>query len=132
MCTKHVFQSCEGLVLTLLQAVAFRHCVQRELTIRISVTFNQVVLTLYRHLASKSVYAANPCAALKISVLSGGGARHEPAHGRHVDNFRIFASLSSKQILSGTRFAAFAGENSTGRDVIAIINKYTCDRLNSV
>ena len=107
----------------------------------------RAVLTFYSHPASKSVYVANPSSDLKVAILSGGGAGHEPAHASYTGDGMltasvsgdIFASPNSKQILAAIQFAAFAGtaDNSDNphaakRDVLIIINNYTGDRLNFV
>lgn len=87
-------------------------------------------------------------------MISGGGAGHEPAHASYTGygmlaasvSGEIFASPSAKQILSTICLAAYAGEDVHPRrntitdrsvihvphrkDVLAIINNYTGDRLN--
>lgn len=109
------------------------------------------LLTQYyvRHPPSKSVYVASPSPDLKVAVLSGGGAGHEPAHASYTGDGMltasvsgdIFASPSSKQILAAIQFAAYTGDNpeptaeekvKPKRDVLVIINNYTGDRLNFV
>ncbi|KAF5388814.1 hypothetical protein D9757_005581 [Collybiopsis confluens] len=101
MSTKHLYDSSEGLVLKSLQG---------------AVSLNP---SLKLHQASKSVYTFPPSSQTKVSVISGGGAGHEPAHASYTGygmlaasvSGEIFASPSAKQILSTIRLAAFTGGN---------------------
>ncbi|EIW77520.1 DAK1 DegV-like protein [Coniophora puteana RWD-64-598 SS2] len=121
MSSKHVFNSPEGLVLK-----ALRGTVALNPNIRL-------------HAPTKTVYVAHPKNS-QVAVISGGGAGHEPAHAGYTGHGMltssvsgdIFASASAKQILASIEFAAFAGlpPGSRGRDVVAVINNYTGDRLN--
>ncbi|KIK53456.1 hypothetical protein GYMLUDRAFT_232803 [Collybiopsis luxurians FD-317 M1] len=107
MSTKHVYTSSEGLVLKSLQG---------------AVALNP---SLRLHRASKSVYTFPPSSQTKVSVISGGGAGHEPAHASYTGygmlaasvSGEIFASPSAKQILSTIRLAAFAGDESHLRNL---------------
>ncbi|KAJ3867129.1 DAK1/DegV-like protein [Lentinula novae-zelandiae] len=136
MSRKHVYGSSDGLVMKSLQG---------------AVALNP---SLRLHQASKTVYVSPPSLQAKVSVISGGGAGHEPAHASYTGygmlaasvSGEIFASPSAKQILSTIRLAAYAGEDVHTRrntitdrsaihvphrkDVLAIINNYTGDRLN--
>ncbi|KAH7868859.1 DAK1/DegV-like protein [Lentinula edodes] len=136
MSRKHVYCSSDGLVMKSLQG---------------AVALNP---SLRLHQASKTVYVSPPSLQAKVSVISGGGAGHEPAHASYTGygmlaasvSGEIFASPSAKQILSTIRLAAYAGEDVHPRrntitdrsaihvphrkDVLAIINNYTGDRLN--
>ncbi|KAJ4486535.1 hypothetical protein C8J55DRAFT_424621 [Lentinula edodes] len=136
MSRKHVYGSSDGLVMKSLQG---------------AVALNPA---LRLHQASKTVYVSPPSSQAKVSVISGGGAGHEPAHASYTGygmlaasvSGEIFASPSAKQILSTIRLAAYAGEDVHPRrntitdrsaihvphrkDVLAIINNYTGDRLN--
>ncbi|KAJ3899480.1 DAK1/DegV-like protein [Lentinula edodes] len=136
MSRKHVYGSSDGLVMKSLQG---------------AVALNP---SLRLHQASKTVYVSPPSLQAKVSVISGGGAGHEPAHASYTGygmlaasvSGEIFASPSAKQILSTIRLAAYAGEDVHPRrntitdrsaihvphrkDVLAIINNYTGDRLN--
>ncbi|KAJ3807345.1 DAK1/DegV-like protein [Lentinula lateritia] len=116
MSRKHVYSSSDGLVMKSLQG---------------AVALNP---SLRLHQASQTIYVSPPSLQAKVSVISGGGAGHEPAHASYTGygmlaasvSGEIFASPSAKQILSTIRLAAYAGED----DVLAIINNYTGDRLN--
>ncbi|KAJ3928430.1 MAG: DAK1/DegV-like protein [Lentinula lateritia] len=136
MSRKHVYGSSDGLVMKSLQG---------------AVALNP---SLRLHQASKTVYVSPPSSQAKVSVISGGGAGHEPAHASYTGygmlaasvSGEIFASPSAKQILSTICLAAYAGEDVHPRrntitdrsvihvphrkDVLAIINNYTGDRLN--
>ncbi|KAJ3889173.1 DAK1/DegV-like protein [Lentinula edodes] len=136
MSRKHVYGSSDGLVMKSLQG---------------AVALNPA---LRLHQASKTVHVSPPSSQAKVSVISGGGAGHEPAHASYTGygmlaasvSGEIFASPSAKQILSTIRLAAYAGEDVHPRrntitdrsaihvphrkDVLAIINNYTGDRLN--
>ncbi|KAJ3965852.1 DAK1/DegV-like protein [Lentinula raphanica] len=136
MSTKHIYNSSDGLVDKSLQG---------------AVALNP---SLRLHQASKSVYVYPPSQQAKVSVLSGGGAGHEPAHASYTGygmlaasvSGEIFASPSAKQILSAIRLAAYPGDDIHPRrntitdrsavhmphrkDVLVIINNYTGDRLN--
>ncbi|KAF9072416.1 hypothetical protein BDP27DRAFT_1418040 [Rhodocollybia butyracea] len=134
MSAKHVYSSSDGLVVKSLQG---------------AVSLNP---SLILHPASKSVYVHPPSPRTKVSVISGGGAGHEPAHASYTGygllaasvSGEIFASPSAKQILSTIRLAAYEGEEPHSKrvadkapppkphrkDVLVIINNYTGDRLN--
>ncbi|KAJ3878031.1 DAK1/DegV-like protein [Lentinula edodes] len=136
MSRKHVYGSSDRLVMKSLQG---------------AVALNP---SLRLHQASKTVYVSPPSLQAKVSVISGGGAGHEPAHASYTGygmlaasvSGEIFASPSAKQILSTIRLASYAGEDVHPRrntitdrsaihvphrkDVLAIINNYTGDRLN--
>ncbi|KAJ3994626.1 DAK1/DegV-like protein [Lentinula boryana] len=136
MSLKHVYSSSDGLVDRSLQG---------------AVALNP---SLRLHQASKSVYVYPPSQQAKTSIISGGGAGHEPAHASYTGygmlaasvSGEIFASPSAKQILSTIRLAAYAGEDAHPRrntitdrsaaysphkkDVLVVINNYTGDRLN--
>lgn len=101
-------------------------------------------ILLNRHAPSKSIYVASPSPKLAVAVLAGGGSGHEPAHASYTGagmltvsvSGDIFASPSTKQILAAIQFAAFAGQEPSfaekpqkNRDVLAVINNYTGDRL---
>lgn len=70
-------------------------------------------------------------------MISGGGAGHEPAHAGYTGRGMltasvsgdIFASPSTKQILTAIHLAAFSSSKEP-RDVLVIINNYSGDRLN--
>ncbi|KAG6336429.1 hypothetical protein ID866_2672 [Astraeus odoratus] len=122
MADKHIFSSSDGLVLA---------------SLRGAVALNPA---LRLHTTSRTVYDAHPDPSTRIAVVSGGGAGHEPAHAGYTGRGMltssvsgdIFASPSTKQILSAISFAAFAGlpQAERPRDVLVIINNYTGDRLN--
>ncbi|KIK53461.1 hypothetical protein GYMLUDRAFT_178941 [Collybiopsis luxurians FD-317 M1] len=90
MSTKDIYTSSEGLVLKSLKG---------------AVALNP---SLRLHQALKSVYTFPPSSQTKVSVISGGGAGHEPAHASYTGysmlaasvSGKIFTSLSAKQILS--------------------------------
>ncbi|KAJ4490735.1 DAK1/DegV-like protein [Lentinula aciculospora] len=136
MSLKHVYNSSDGLVVKSLQG---------------AIALNP---SLRLHQASKSVYVSPHSLQAKVSVVSGGGAGHEPAHASYTGygmlaasvSGEIFASPSANQILSMIRLAAYAGEDTHPRrniitdrsaihiphrkDVLVITNNYTGDRLN--
>ncbi|THU78963.1 DAK1/DegV-like protein [Dendrothele bispora CBS 962.96] len=139
MSLKHVYNSSDGLVLKSLQG---------------AVTLNP---SLRLHAPSKTVYVHPPSSNTQVSVISGGGAGHEPAHASYTGygmlaasvSGDIFASPSAKQITQTLRLAAaFPGSTNTDtsaagiedpsnplpsknkKDILVIINNYTGDRLN--
>ncbi|KAJ3914482.1 DAK1/DegV-like protein [Lentinula edodes] len=119
MSRKHVYGSSDRLVMKSLQG---------------AVALNP---SLRLHQASKTVYVSPPSLQAKVSVISGGGAGHEPGHASYTGygmlaasvSGEIFASPSAKQILSTIRLAS-AIHVPHRKDVLAIINNYTGDRLN--
>ncbi|KAH7887234.1 DAK1 DegV-like protein [Phlebopus sp. FC_14] len=131
MTEKHIFESPDGLVLSSLRGVVAQNPALRL------------------HIPTKTVYIASPSAHSGISVISGGGAGHKPAHAGYTGHGMlmssvsgdIFASPSARQILVAIEFTTFAGspqESSDtpassklrARNVLIIINNYTGDRLN--
>ncbi|KAF5372202.1 hypothetical protein D9758_005026 [Tetrapyrgos nigripes] len=122
MSHKHIYNSSDGLVLKSLQG---------------AVILNP---SLRLHAPSKTVYVNPQSSNTQVSVISGGGAGHEPAHASYTGHGMlaasvsgdIFASPSSKQIAYALRLATFTGTdpNTPSKDVLAIINNYTGDRLN--
>ncbi|KAK7031074.1 hypothetical protein VNI00_013674 [Paramarasmius palmivorus] len=119
MSTKHLYNTPDGLVLKSLQG---------------AVSLNP---TLCLHAPSKSVYI-HPTHRTPntVSVISGGGAGHEPAHAGYTGrgmltacvSGEVFASPSAKQIGHTIELASVGGDS--GKDVLVIINNYTGDRLN--
>ncbi|KDR76687.1 hypothetical protein GALMADRAFT_225637 [Galerina marginata CBS 339.88] len=123
MTTKHLYDSADGLVLK---------------SLRGAVALNP---SLRLHSPSKTVYMCNHSPRKHVAVISGGGSGHEPAHAGYTGTGMlsaavagdIFASPSAKQILATIKLASLSGTDgttSTPRDVLAIINNYTGDRLN--
>ncbi|KAF8152613.1 hypothetical protein B0H34DRAFT_755406 [Crassisporium funariophilum] len=109
MSTKHLYNSADGLVLKSLKG---------------AVALNPV---LRLHASSKSVYLAHHSPAKRVSVISGGGAGHEPAHAGYTGagmlsacvSGEIFASPSAKQILTAIKLAAFSSApRSSSHDAI--------------
>ncbi|KAF9003013.1 Dak1 domain-containing protein [Cyathus striatus] len=116
MSTKHLYNTPNGLVLK-----SLRGAVRLNPSLRL-------------HAPSKCIYTPSPSPTATVSVISGGGAGHEPAHASYTGKGMltasvsgdIFASPSAKQILSTLQLASYSGT----RDVLVIINNYTGDRLN--
>ncbi|KAJ0352394.1 hypothetical protein COL154_006606 [Colletotrichum chrysophilum] len=108
--SQHFYDEAENLVLDALESLVLQHS---------GLTFDK---------SKKTVWLTNNDPQ-KVSILSGGGAGHEPAHAGFVGNGMltaavsgsIFASPSVAQILSGiSRVASPAG-------VLLIIKNYTGD-----
>ncbi|EPQ50477.1 Dak1-domain-containing protein [Gloeophyllum trabeum ATCC 11539] len=132
MSSKHVFDSPQGLVVK---------------SLRGAVALNP---SLRLHASSKTVYRAAPIDQEpqastdphKVTLISGGGAGHEPAHAGYTGRGMlsasvsgdVFASPSAKQIVTAITLGLF-GEDGRGderekREALVIINNYTGDRLN--
>ena len=81
------------------------------------------------------MYNAECSQSLRVAVISGGGAGHEPAHAGYTGrgllsacvSGDVFASPSASQILTCIKLAV-AVQKTT--DVLLVINNYTGDRLN--
>ena len=81
------------------------------------------------------MYNAERSPSLRVAVISGGGAGHEPAHAGYTGrgllsacvSGDVFASPSASQILTCIKLAV-AVQKTT--DVLLVINNYTGDRLN--
>ncbi|KAL0569027.1 hypothetical protein V5O48_012948 [Marasmius crinis-equi] len=118
MSTKHVYNSSEGLVAKSLEGATY---------LNPSLRFHAPSKSIYTHPQSR-----NPNTS--VSVISGGGAGHEPAHAGYTGRGMltasisgdIFASPSAKSIGSTIRFAS----STSRKSVLVIINNYTGDRLN--
>ncbi|KZT18852.1 DAK1/DegV-like protein [Neolentinus lepideus HHB14362 ss-1] len=127
MSSKHVFNSPQGLVVK---------------SLRGAVALNP---SLRLHAPSKTVYrVSDPSSedSHKVTLISGGGAGHEPAHAGYTGRGMlsasvsgdIFASPSAKQIVTAITLGLFGGDGPGDererREALVIINNYTGDRLN--
>ncbi|TFK52734.1 DAK1/DegV-like protein [Heliocybe sulcata] len=127
MSTKHVFDSPQGLVVK-----SLRGAVALNPSIRV-------------HASSKTIYRTSepsPDGSHNVTLISGGGAGHEPAHAGYTGRGMlsasvsgdIFASPSAKQITTAIILGLFGGDGRGDerekREALVIINNYTGDRLN--
>ncbi|KAJ8079298.1 hypothetical protein PM082_021800 [Marasmius tenuissimus] len=122
MSSKHLYNNAEGLVSKSLQGATYLNPALR---------FHTPSKTIYTHPHSRSPNAS-------VAVISGGGAGHEPAHAGYTGRGMltasvsgdIFASPSAKSIGTTIQLAFHEGKETAKKDVLAIINNYTGDRLN--
>ncbi|KAK1228938.1 hypothetical protein PQX77_008031, partial [Marasmius sp. AFHP31] len=122
MSSKHLYNNAEGLVSKSLRGATYLSPALR---------FHAPSKTIYTHPHSR-----NPNTS--VAVISGGGAGHEPAHAGYTGRGMltasvsgdIFASPSAKSIGTTIQLAAHEEKETAKKDVLAIINNYTGDRLN--
>ncbi|KAK1225568.1 hypothetical protein PQX77_011508 [Marasmius sp. AFHP31] len=122
MSSKHLYNNAEGLVSKSLRGATYLNPALR---------FHAPSKTIYTHPHSR-----NPNTS--VAVISGGGAGHEPAHAGYTGRGMltasvsgdIFASPSAKSIGTTIQLAAHEEKETAKKDVLAIINNYTGDRLN--
>ncbi|AYG03044.1 dihydroxyacetone kinase subunit DhaK [Gryllotalpicola protaetiae] len=83
-------------------------------------------------LERRVVYRAEPKAAGKVGLVSGGGTGHEPLHGGYVGPGMLDAAVAGEVFTSPTpdQIAAALGAVGTGAGVLQIVKNYTGDVMN--
>ncbi|KAF9256556.1 DAK1/DegV-like protein [Marasmius fiardii PR-910] len=133
MSTKHLYNTTEGLVSKSLQGA---------IHLNPSLRFHAPSRSVYIHESHPRTETKTPHNnnQITVSVISGGGAGHEPAHAGYTGHGMlsasisgdVFASPSARSITQTIQLASNVGKTKTSssRAVLVIINNYTGDRLN--
>lgn len=83
-------------------------------------------------LANRVIYRAEPKAAGKVAIVSGGGTGHEPLHGGFVGTGMLDAACAGEVFTSPTPDQMLAATTTvdSGAGVLHIVKNYTGDVMN--